>query len=534
MAVSVFHRTRIHPPDMRMITKLIGANLFIIILFFTQHSSGAVVHNIVLSWAGGTDECANTGLSDDYACNAGSDPGDWSNGIKYFTDSQTDLSYVVTQVNASIQGSFDCYMPVNVTILLNQVPVGYITTPLNSDPWCAICSNSWMAQVNSISMTYPHGWPSYVYGHINEASLLLDGGTIDTRFCLSRLTLNITYDHLPPPESSSSNDHFELDAPTWFWTLVILVGVIVMVLIIVFFTLWRRSSQASYNSMGYRPVSTHEYVDPSQLEDLKIDSDQLELKQEIGRGSFGQVFKGTWRGTEVAIKRIPANCIKESDTRDFMKEAFILRQLRHPNVLQVLGASMNPPCIVTEYMPRGNLFQLIHDRNVPLPWSMIRKIALDVCKGMSYLHGCTPPLIHRDLKPHNLLVDENWRVKVCDFGLSKFVDSKHVMTACGTPAYAAPEVLRNSDYSMSADVYSFAIVLWELVTRDILYPNLPPFQIIFAVGTQRSRPPIPAHLNKAIANLIQECWDEDPNTRPSFLVITDRLTELGDSLVLMT
>jgi len=232
----------------------------------------------------------------------------------------------------------------------------------------------------------------------------------------------------------------------------------------------------------------------------------------------------------VAIKRIPANCIRENDTRDFMKEAFILRQLRHPNVLQVLGASMDPPCIVTEYMPRGNLFQLIHDTSIDLPWSVVRKIALDICKGMCYLHGCTPPLIHRDLKPHNLLVDENWRVKVCDFGLSKFVDTKHVMTACGTPAYAAPEVLRNSDYSMSADVYSFGIVLWELVTRDILYPNLPPFQIIFAVGTQKSRPLIPNHLHKSIVLLIQECWDEDPNRRPTFLAITDRLTELSGNL----
>lgn len=145
------------------------------------------------------------------------------------------------------------------------------------------------------------------------------------------------------------------------------------------------------------------------------------------------MFKGTWRGTEVAIKRIPANCIRDSDTRDFMKEAFILRQLRHPNVLQVgcssslcdycfhspsveqvvcsfltsfqvLGASMNPPCIVTEYMPRGSLFQLIHDSSVDLSWSMVRKISLDICKGMSYLHGCTPPLIHRDLKVSALFV----------------------------------------------------------------------------------------------------------------------------------
>jgi len=278
--------------------------------------------------------------------------------------------------------------------------------------------------------------------------------------------------------------------------------------------------------MGYKSINNHEYIDPSQLEDIKIDSEQLVILQEIGRGSFGQVFKGTWRGTEVAIKRIPTNSMRSTEIHEFLKEAFILRQLRHPNVLQVLGASMDPACIVTEYMPRGNLFQLIHDASVPLPWSQTRKIALDICKGMSYLHGTTPPLIHRDLKPHNLLVDDNWRVKVCDFGLSKFVETKREMTACGTPAYAAPEVLRNADYSTSADIYSFGIVLWELLTRQAVYPNMPPFQIIFSVGTQKCRPAFPKNMHPKLICLIQECWCEEPTLRPTFLGITDRLAEM--------
>jgi hypothetical protein len=469
-----------------------------------------------------------------YACSSGSDPGDWANGVKYYTDTQTNLSYVVTQVNVSLRGGFDCNERVNVTFLLNQERIGYIITERNDGDWCKICSNCWYTpdtQYAVASREHPKGWPSYVYGHINEVSLLLDGVTPASKFCLSELSLDLLFSHAPEPEQGSSNDGFDIDSPTWFWTLVILVGIIVVVLVVVFFTLWRRSGQrGGYGSLGYRPLSAHEYVDPSQLEDIKIDSDQLVLKQEIGRGSFGQVFKGVWRGTEVAIKRIPANCIRESETRDFMKEAFIMRQLRHPNVLQVLGASMDPACIVTEYLPRGNLFQLIHDTNTALPWHMIRKIALDVCRGMSYLHGCTPPLIHRDLKPHNLLVDENWRVKVCDFGLSKFIENKNDMTACGTPAYAAPEVLRNADYSTSADVYSFGIVLWELVTRDVLYPNMPPFQIIFAVGTQKSRPPMPHHLPTALVCLIKECWDEEPGNRPNFLLITERLLSLGYNL----
>lgn len=504
-----------------------------ITLCFLPCIIGGFVRSVTLTWAGGNDNCdGGCMFRGEYACSNGSDPGDWSNGVKYYTDTQMDASYVLTQVNVSLRGSFDCTESVNVTVMLDSQLVGQMVTEQNNDPRCQICSNCWYSPPRVIeSLFFRDGWPGYVYGHANYASIFLDGVSPDSKFCISALTLDLTFDKAPQPDPNSSDDHFDFDAPTWFWTLVILVGVIVLVLVVVFFTLWRRSTQHnSYGSLGYRALSTHEYVDPSQLEDIKIDSDQLVFKQEIGRGSFGQVFKGTWRGTEVAIKRIPANCMRESETKDFMKEAFILRQLRHPNVLQVLGASMSPACIVTEYLPRGNLFQLIHDTNTPLPWHMVRKIALDICRGMSYLHGCTPPLIHRDLKPHNLLVDENWRVKVCDFGLSKFVENKNEMTACGTPAYAAPEVLRNSDYSTSADVYSFAIVLWELVTRDVLYPNLPPFQIIFAVGTQKSRPAIPPHIPTPLACLIRECWDEEPTNRPSFLLITERLAELGDAL----
>lgn len=137
------------------------------------------------------------------------------------------------------------------------------------------------------------------------------------------------------------------------------------------------------------------------------------MEDEIGHGSFGLVHKALWRGTEVAVKRLPRESIAEPQVLvEFMKEAFIMRQLRHPNVLQVLGVCTDPPCIIMEYMPRGSLFQLIHNQNVSLDWPIVRKLAIEICRGMAYLHGCNPPLIHRDLKPHNLLVDDMWRVKV--------------------------------------------------------------------------------------------------------------------------
>jgi len=299
-----------------------------------------------------------------------------------------------------------------------------------------------------------------------------------------------------------------------------------LVLVLTLFILWRRSTSLSKRG-GYRPLATHEYLDPRQLGDINIDAKELVMDKEIGRGSFGLVHKALWRGTEVAVKRLPRDSIAEHQVLlEFMKEAFIMRRLRHPNVLQVLGVCLDPPCIVMEYLPKGSLFHLIHNPDVTLEWPVIQKIAVEICRGMAYLHGCTPPLIHRDLKPHNLLVDETWRVKVCDFGLSRFLEAKRDMTACGTPAYAAPEVLRNSAYSVSADVYSFAIVLWELVARQPLYPGMPPFQIIFTVGTQGTRPKIPPKCPLVIAQLIQDCWAEDPASRPSFVELAERVAGL--------
>jgi serine/threonine protein kinase len=111
-------------------------------------------------------------------------------------------------------------------------------------------------------------------------------------------------------------------------------------------------------------------------------------------------------------------------------------------------------------------------RNVTqLSWSRVRRIAVDAAKGMAYLHYRNPAIIHRDLKSHNLLVDENWKVKVCDFGLSRiYGDTQgNAMTACGTPCWTAPEILRNSHYTTKADVYSFGIVLWVCFRAPLFF-----------------------------------------------------------------
>lgn len=493
-----------------------------------------------VNWAGGVippDQPCQCN-SDHYACTSGSGTGDWANGVKYYQDDQKDQSYALTQVYISIYGSFDCNSNQAVTVMLNDQLVETIEIPANQNSNCNLCRNCLATDpVVVSSQSYPKGFPYYITYAPNSISIVFPPPITpnQTHFCLSQAVLTLVYNETAQIPDSSG----ELTVPPWFWTLVGAAGVIVLVLVLTLFILWRRSVAAGHSSSGgttsgskgwgaYRPLSPTEYLDPRQLDDISIDFKEFTVDCEIGHGSFGLVHKALWRGTEVAIKRLPRDSMDQQVLLEFMKEAFIMRQLRHPNVLQVLGVCLEPPCIVMEYMPRGSLFQLIHNPSVTLDYPIVRKLAIEICRGMAYLHGCTPPLIHRDLKPHNLLVDELWRVKVCDFGLSRFWEAKKDMTACGTPAYAAPEVLRNSAYSVSADVYSFAMVLWELITRQSLYPGIPPFQIIFTVGTQGLRPTLPPTCHPGIARVIQDCWAEDPTGRPSFVDLADRIQQLPD------
>eukprot|EP00026_Physarum_polycephalum_P005262 Phypoly_transcript_05293.p1 GENE.Phypoly_transcript_05293~~Phypoly_transcript_05293.p1 ORF type:complete len:518 (+),score=79.43 Phypoly_transcript_05293:123-1676(+) len=512
--------------------------IFVLCFLLARTCSGESMQANVV-WKGGTDDCQCEGSDSSYACTTGDGSGNWANGVQTYKDLQTDPTFILTQVTVSIYGSFDCFAAQVINILLNDQPLGSVETPLNDDPDCAICRNCWatLAPITFSSHPYTHGIPFYNQNNQNTVAVTFPYPITsnETHFCISHIALTLTYNETTEVSDSSSSDHFEIAAPPWFWTLIATAGVIVVVIVLTLFILWRRSSsQAGSGGVGpkgawggYRPLSTTEYVDTRQLEDISMDFKEFTVEGEIGHGSFGLVHKAMWRGTEVAIKRLPRESITEQQVLlEFMKEAFIMRQLRHPNVLQVLGVCIDPPCIIMEYMPRGSLFQLIHNPNIPMDWPTVRKLAIEICRGMAYLHGCNPPLIHRDLKPHNLLVDDMWRVKVCDFGLSRFWEAKKDMTACGTPAYAAPEVLRNSAYSVSADVYSFAMVLWELITRQPLYPGIPPFQIIFTVGTQGMRPTIPPTCNPGLASVIQECWAEDPSNRPSFVALADRIAQM--------
>eukprot|EP01094_Clydonella_sp_ATCC50884_P020471 TRINITY_DN4259_c0_g1_i2.p1 TRINITY_DN4259_c0_g1~~TRINITY_DN4259_c0_g1_i2.p1 ORF type:complete len:237 (-),score=40.70 TRINITY_DN4259_c0_g1_i2:40-750(-) len=219
--------------------------------------------------------------------------------------------------------------------------------------------------------------------------------------------------------------------------------------------------------------------------------------------------------------------------QEFMREAALLSKFRHPNVVQFFGASSSGDnlFLITEFASRGSLFDVIHDpkQKGSLSLGLRLRMALDAAKGVGYLHSLTPVVIHRDLKSPNLLVMEDWTVKVSDFGTSKWIEKTATMTAnIGSPMWSAPEVLTQSQYSEKADIFSFAIVLWELLTLGELYPGKMGFQLAIEVGTQGLRPDIPPNLRERMAStvdLMERCWEDDPHARPAFPEIVATLSE---------
>ncbi|KAH3758133.1 protein kinase [Pelomyxa schiedti] len=261
----------------------------------------------------------------------------------------------------------------------------------------------------------------------------------------------------------------------------------------------------------------------------ELDLKDIQLGNVIGTGTFGHVYKAKWKGVTVAIKKLPSHCLSHEFMREFRKEVSIMRALTHPNVLQFFGCCMDPPdiCLAMEFMCRGSLFSILHNPQLPMNLSLALRLLVDAAKGCLYLHSCTPAIIHRDLKSHNLLVDEHWKVKVCDFGLSAIIaNASQTLTACGTPSWTAPEVLRRMHYTVKVDVYSFGIVMFECVTRQDPYDGMTPYTVIFGVANEGLRPTLPTEVPAPYAKLTRECWAEDPDMRPDFSVILHNLERL--------
>ncbi|KAJ9706613.1 hypothetical protein PVL29_001866 [Vitis rotundifolia] len=268
----------------------------------------------------------------------------------------------------------------------------------------------------------------------------------------------------------------------------------------------------------------------SSVSDSEIQWEDLHFGEEIGRGSYAAVYHGIWNGSDVAIKVYFGDEYSEGTLQDYKKEIDIMRRLRHPNVLLFMGAvySQERLAIVTELLPRGSLFRVLHKSNQALDIRRRLRMALDVARGMNYLHHRNPPIVHRDLKSSNLLVDKNWNVKVGDFGLSKLKHTTFLTAKSGrgTPQWMAPEVLRNDPSNEKSDVFSFGVIMWELMTQSIPWVHLNSLQVVGIVGFMDRRLDLPEGLDPRLSSVIHDCWKTNPEQRPSFVDIIHYMTSL--------
>ncbi|XP_030523738.1 serine/threonine-protein kinase STY17-like isoform X2 [Rhodamnia argentea] len=260
----------------------------------------------------------------------------------------------------------------------------------------------------------------------------------------------------------------------------------------------------------------------------EIDLRQLDTGVKVASGSFGDLYRGTYCGQEVAIKILKPGRVNTAILRDFAQEIYIMRKIRHKNVVQFIGACTRTPnlCIVTEFMSKGSIYDFLHKQNGAFKLPSLLKVAVDVSKGMNYLHQNN--IIHRDLKTANLLMDENEVVKVADFGVARVQAETGVMTAeTGTYRWMAPEVIEHRQYDHKADIFSFGIVLWELLTGELPYTYLTPLQAAIGVVQKGLRPSIPKGTIPELAELLQRCWQQDPKRRPNFSEILEILQQIA-------
>ncbi|KAG6926310.1 mitogen-activated protein kinase kinase kinase 10, partial [Chelydra serpentina] len=258
---------------------------------------------------------------------------------------------------------------------------------------------------------------------------------------------------------------------------------------------------------------------------LEISFQELLLDEIIGVGGFGKVYKGVWRGEEVAVKAARQDPDEDigTTTESVRQEARLFCMLHHPNIIALKAVCLQPPnlCLVMEYARGGPLNRALAGRKVP-PHVLVNW-AVQVARGMNYLHNeAMVPIIHRDLKSINILILEKMEdgelggrtLKITDFGLAREWHRTTKMSAAGTYAWMAPEVIRLSRFSKSSDVWSFGVLLWELLTGEVPYREIDALAVAYGVAMNKLTLPIPSTCPEPFARLLAECWDPDPHARP--------------------
>lgn len=299
----------------------------------------------------------------------------------------------------------------------------------------------------------------------------------------------------------------------------------------------------------------------------EIFPDDLQFKEEVAHGMYGEVWIAKYQHLTVAVKKLKSSWVAGSMqtiyrtmlTDDFEKEAEALQRLKHENIVYFYGAGYDTsgedggriPFLVTEYAERGALSAVLGDLSIEMDFDMSVQFALDAAEGMKYLHNLKKPIVHRDLKSQNLLVTEDFGVKVADFGTSAIEklhekrgkdgaaaaaaaaasgEREHGQSSdVGTLEWMAPELHNQEEYGAKVDVYSFGIVMWEIITREQPWRDTDPGPggaYLREKVCAGERPPVPAYVSAAYSLLMQKCWNTSPARRPTFAVVVQELKRI--------
>ncbi|XAR66471.1 Non-specific serine/threonine protein kinase [Bertholletia excelsa] len=295
----------------------------------------------------------------------------------------------------------------------------------------------------------------------------------------------------------------------------------------------KESSWTKYFDNGGGRVTAVETAD-----EWTVDLSKLFLGLRFAHGAHSQLYHGIYKHEAVAVKIIRVPDVDENGDlaarleKQFTREVTLLSRLRHQNVIKFVAACRQPPvfCIITEYLSDGSLRAYLHKlEHKTLPSEKLIAIALDIARGMEYIHS--QGVIHRDLKPENILINQDFRMKIADFGIAceeAYCDL--LADDPGTYRWMAPEMIKRKSYGRKVDVYSFGLILWEMIAGTIPFEDMTPIQAAFAVVNKNLRPGVPADCPPAMKALIEQCWSLKPEKRPEFWQVVKVLEQFEYSL----
>ncbi|PRP80357.1 hypothetical protein PROFUN_11926 [Planoprotostelium fungivorum] len=351
--------------------------------------------------------------------------------------------------------------------------------------------------------------------------------------------------HVAQPSTVLIADHDD-SAFKFYLTMFILLGSSIIVIAVLGYLIYRyRRNRNPYmeipnydtsqdNSMVYNRPPTRERVRETEASVVKIEASDIQLGETIASGTAGDVMKGQYKGREIAVKKMAfkPSQVTHRFREEYYNEIRLMSAMDHPNILRFLGASISSNgdvMLLSEFMDFGSIRDLMQ-KEEKISFNLKCRLASDAARGVSYLHNCKPPILHRDLKSSNLLVDRRWRCKVADFGVSRIrpVTASNCMTKIGTPSHMAPEVILQNRWSEKSDAFSFGIFLIELYNERPAYDGVEETmeEITHGVAHRGLRPVLAEDCPTSLAVLIKDCLHNDPPKRPSFLEIKQRLKRI--------